>query len=107
MSERIYKWDVDHLETCRKRLRLEKENLEKNKIVVENLRTDIMKNWQSFSSEIYLDHLETDIENLEFIIQAAGELEELLGKVITDAYRECENTLQRKLQSLVSLIGEL
>lgn len=107
MADRVYKWDIDNLETCKDRLRLERENLENNKNIIENLKIEIMKNWQSFSSEIYLDSLETDIDNLEYIIDAIEELEKQIGKVVTEVYQGCEDLLYQEIQRLSIYTEEL
>lgn len=71
--------------------------------MVENLRAEIEENWQSVSSEIYLEELEVDIKDLNFIIKAADELGTLLEKVF---HRNMENVrvkITSKLNSLALL----
>lgn len=105
MAERVYKWNTDALESCIGRLNTEKDNLNQNKSVIENLKSEIMEHWQSFSSEIYLDNLETDIEDLSYVIQAVEELSRLLQEVVTDAYQECEDYLDQRVRQIASLAG--
>ena len=62
---------------------------------------------QSVSSEIYLEELEVDIKDLNFIIKAADELGTLLEKVISQEYGECESKITSKLNSLASSISVL
>ena len=86
IASRKYRWDLEALRSGKNRLIEEKNNLEENKGVVENLRAEIEENWQSVSSEIYLEELEVDIKDLNFIIKAADELGTLLEKVISQEY---------------------
>ena len=103
IASRKYRWDLEALRSGKNRLIEEKNNLEENKGVVENLR----ENWQSVSSEIYLEELEVDIKDLNFIIKAADELGTLLEKVISQEYGECESKITSKLNSLASSISAL
>ena len=52
IASRKYRWDLEALRSGKNRLIEEKNNLEENKGVVENLRAEIEENWQSVSSEI-------------------------------------------------------
>ena len=104
IASRKYRWDLEALRSGKNRLIEEKNNLEENKGVVENLRAEIEENWQSVSSEIYLEELEVDIK---FIIKAADELGTLLEKVISQEYGECESKITSKLNSLASSISVL
>lgn len=90
MAERVFQWDREDIQACCNRLKRESKNLEKNRSLVENLREEVQEKWQSIASEIYLESLETDIENLGFIIEGVEELADLLGKVNTKAYGEME-----------------
>ena len=105
IASRKYRWDLEALRSGKNRLIEEKNNLEENKGVVENLRAEIEENWQSVSSEIYLEEL--DIKDLNFIIKAADELGTLLEKVISQEYGECESKITSKLNSLASSISAL
>ena len=105
IASRKYRWDLEALRSGKNRLIEEKNNLEENKGVVENLRAEIEENWQSVSSEIYLEEL--DIKDLNFIIKAADELGTLLEKVISQEYGECESKITSKLNSLASSISVL
>lgn len=105
IGSRKYRWDLEALKSGKERLIEEKNNLEENEGVVRNLKTEIEENWQSISSEIYLENLEVDIKNLEFIIKAAEELGNLLDKVISQEYGECEKQINSKLNNLVSSIS--
>ena len=107
IASRKYRWDLEALRSGKNRLIEEKNNLEENKGVVENLRAEIEENWQSVSSEIYLEELEVDIKDLNFIIKAADELGTLLEKVISQEYGECESKITSKLNSLASSISEV
>ena len=107
IASRKYRWDLEALRSGKNRLIEEKNNLEENKGVVENLRAEIEENWQSVSSEIYLEELEVDIKDLNFIIKAADELGTLLEKVISQEYGECESKITSKLNSLASSISAL
>ena len=71
------------------------------------LEQKLKQNWQSVSSEIYLEELEVDIKDLNFIIEAADELGTLLEKVISQEYGECESKITSKLNSLASSISVL
>ena len=104
IASRKYRWDLEALRSGKNRLI---EDLEENKGVVENLRAEIEENWQSVSSEIYLEELEVDIKDLNFIIKAADELGTLLEKVISQEYGECESKITSKLNSLASSISVL
>ena len=106
IASRKYRWDLEALRSGKNRL-IEENNLEENKGVVENLRAEIEENWQSVSSEIYLEELEVDIKDLNFIIKAADELGTLLEKVISQEYGECESKITSKLNSLASSISVL
>ena len=101
IASRKYRWDLEALRSGKNRL------IEENKGVVENLRAEIEENWQSVSSEIYLEELEVDIKDLNFIIKAADELGTLLEKVISQEYGECESKITSKLNSLASSISVL
>ena len=105
IASRKYRWDLEALRSGKNRLIEEKNNLEENKGVVENLRAEIEENWQSVSSEIYLEELEVDIKDLNFIIKAADELGTLLEKVISQEYGECESKITSKLNNLASSIS--
>ena len=107
MAKREYKWDRENLEAGRRRLLAEKENLEENKSAVENLGTEIRRRWQSVSAEIYLDRLEVDVENLNYMIEAIGELSGLLEKVINNAYKNCEEEVNKELRRLRGSIQAL
>lgn len=107
IASRKYRWDLEALRSGKNRLIEKKNNLEENKGVVENLRAEIEENWQSVSSEIYLEELEVDIKDLNFIIKAADELGTLLEKVISQEYGECESKITSKLNSLASSISAL
>ena len=107
ISSRKYRWNLEALRSGKNRLIEEKSNLEQNKGVVENLRAEIEENWQSISSEIYLESLDMDIKDLNFIIEAADELGTLLEKVISQEYGECEDKITSKLNSLASSISAL
>ena len=80
IASRKYRWDLEALRSGKNRLIEEKNNLEENKGVVENLRAEIEENWQSVSSEIYLEELEVDIKDLNFIIKRQMNLEHFLKK---------------------------
>lgn len=101
IASRKYRWDLEALRSGKNRL------IEEKKGVVENLRAEIEENWQSVSSEIYLEELEVDIKDLNFIIKAADELGTLLEKVISQEYGECESKITSKLNSLASSISVL
>ena len=107
MADRVYQWDRDNLSYARQRLEREKSNLEANRSAVENLKSDIMERWQSYSGEMYLENLEIDVENLRFLIEAVGELSELFDKVINDAYGECEKWTRTGANRLASSIRPL
>ena len=107
ISSRKYRWNLEALRSGKNRLIEEKNNLEENKGVVENLRAEIEGNWQSISSEIYLENLDVNIKDLNFIIEAADELGTLLEKVISPEYGECEDKITSKLNSLASSISAL
>ena len=100
IASRKYRWDLEALRSGKNRLIEEKNNLEENKGVVENLRAEIEENWQSVSSEIYLEELEVDIKDLNFIGT-------LLEKVISQEYGECESKITSKLNNLASSISAL
>ena len=97
IASRKYRWDLEALRSGKNRL-IEEKN---------NLRAEIEENWQSVSSEIYLEELEVDIKDLNFIIKAADELGTLLEKVISQEYGECESKITSKLNSLASSISVL
>ena len=67
IASRKYRWDLEALRSGKNRLIEEKNNLEENKGVVENLRAEIEENWQSVSSEIYLEELECQVLYFLFV----------------------------------------
>lgn len=71
------------------------------------LEQKLKKTGNPVSSEIYLEELEVDIKDLNFIIKAADELGTLLEKVISQEYGECESKITSKLNSLASSISAL
>lgn len=104
MAKTIYKWDLEGLQVNLDRLREEKEQLEKNRTFLINLKNEIRTNWQSISGEIYLGDVETDTENLEFIIQAVDELVDRMNQVINQVYQGCENEIRSSLNRLSNSI---
>ena len=107
MKSREYKWDREFLEESCRRINQEKQNLERQKSVVENLKSEIFANWQSFSSEIYLEALEVDVENLNIVIKAAGEMNNLLREVKDKAYGECEAHVRSRLSQVTNSMTRL
>ena len=102
-----YKWDVEEMQHCVSNLSKQKENLIQYKAEVETLKEDISAAWQSIAGSTYEESIGIDVKLMAQIMKNLDEEIKKINKVISKAFRPCEESLRTGANSLVQNIRAL
>ncbi|MEF9916839.1 MAG: hypothetical protein RSD97_08180 [Lachnospiraceae bacterium] len=107
MGQNKFKWDLDGLNASLEQLKKEKENLEANRQFLKTLKSEVMQNWQGATGTVYLASLNVDMENFEIILKGLEKKIEILHKISTQIYRECEEQVNKKVDKMTVQIRKI
>lgn len=107
MGKKDVGWDLEGLRINREQITREKEKLAEAWEYLNSLKENLKEEWNSYVSELYLDDLATDTENLRYIINALEELITKLNRIEIDYYGSCEEMVVNNLYRLSSRINPI
>ncbi|MBQ9233427.1 MAG: hypothetical protein IJ167_05255, partial [Lachnospiraceae bacterium] len=85
MAEK-YKWDIEQLQFCIRKLKRERQNLEDYRTQLRTFKSNVNEAWMSIAGTAYENNLDIDEDMLIQIINSLNDEIEKLEKVVSKCY---------------------